>query len=192
VDARHVPRLSGGEAMSGEVIARLFVAGRPRTKGSLKPIHIRGGKGRPCRVSLTEDHELATPWKKTMIKAIRAHMAASPRTFALVNIPVEVHAFYRFERTLAVADGVQLMNVIPSHNTAWPASVDIGDEDKLRRNLLDALTQSGLLADDALVVGGANYKRWCNIGEQAGVEFVVRIAPSVNDLLLLESQLCDE
>jgi len=157
--------------MSGEVIARLFVAGRPRTKGSLKPIHIRGGKGRPCRVSLTEDHEKSDPWKRTMIKAIRALMADDRSSYAG---PVEVHAFYRFERERSVVQhGSAREAVWPSHDTEWPTAMDIGDEDKLRRNLLDALTQSGLLADDRFVVGGINRKRWCREGEQPGVAFVV-------------------
>ena len=165
--------------MSGEVIARLFVAGRPRTKGSLKPIHTRGGKGRPCRVSLTEDHELATPWKKTMIKTILAARHGRPVGY---TGPVEVHAFYRFERERSVDNGQEGGAVWPSHDTPWPTSADIGDEDKLRRNLLDALTQSGLLADDRLVIGGMNYKRWCEPSEDPGVAFVVVAAGSPDRL----------
>lgn len=176
--------------MSGEVIARLFVAGRPRTKGSLKPIHIRGGRGRPCRVSLTEDHEQATVWKKTMIKAIRAHelKGTSLAQWEPYSGPVEVHAFYRFEQAPVIDGGEVSADAIwPSHRTPWPTSPDIGDEDKLRRNLLDALTQSGLLADDRLVVGGMNYKRWCHAGEQAGVFFAVLAAPDLADMEALEN-----
>jgi len=176
--------------MSGEVIARLFVAGRPRTKGSLKPIHIRGGKGRPCRVSLTEDHEQATVWKKTMIRVLAplSKVPALRHSWPYPG-PVEVHAFYRFERQATVLGGVELAMPVPSHQTEWPTAMDIGDEDKLRRNLLDALTQSGLLADDRLVVGGQNWKRWCLPGEQPGVFFVVRAARTPHlTALILERQ----
>ncbi len=50
-----------------EFVCRVFVPGRPRTKGSLKPLHVPGRGGRPCKVGLTEDHALSTPWKKRMM-----------------------------------------------------------------------------------------------------------------------------
>jgi Holliday junction resolvase RusA-like endonuclease len=178
--------------MSGEVIARLFVAGRPRTKGSLKPIHIRGGKGRPCRVSLTEDHEQAAVWKRAMIQAIGNMRVGKLELAEPYSGPVEVHAFWRFERELETgAKRRSDRQVWPSHDTEWPTAMDIGDEDKLRRNLLDALTQSGLLADDRLVVGGMNYKRWCLPEEKPGVEFVVRVAPEPMTLVALERSILD-
>lgn len=136
---------------------RVFCPGRARTKGSLKPTHIRLGGGR-CKVGLREDGEFSVPWKTTMIKAIRAACEC-----AQYAGPVEVHSFSRFERP----DGT---------TTPWPVQHSIGDEDKLRRNLLDALTQSALLKDDAQVVGGQNWKRWCELGEPAGILFVVRQA----------------
>ncbi len=178
--------------MAGELIAKLFVPGRPRTKGSLKPMHVRGSGGRPCKVGLTEDHALSTPWKNTMIKAIRKARVVAPMTSALPNEPytdaVEVHAFYLFERQLSVAKrGAGVGAIIPSHLTPWPTDDKIGDEDKLRRNVLDALTQSGLIVDDRLVIGGMNYKRWCEPGEQSGVLIVVQPAPDVAQIMMLEA-----
>jgi hypothetical protein len=159
-----------------EVITALFVAGRPRTKGSMAPFHVRGTAGRPCRISL-RDSELSVDWKKTMIKALMrengvrlARKRIGGKTLvervdggAAYAGPVEVHAYFRFA---------------PDHTTTidvggWPVQHDIGDEDKLRRNLLDALTQSHVLADDALSVGGQTWKRWCCDGEEPGVLFVV-------------------
>lgn len=154
-------------------ILRLFVAGRPRTKGSLKPVHTKLGGGR-CRVSLTESGEYATAWKNTMIKAIRAAMRGTPDDAVQAShVPytgaVEVHSFFRFERLASTDAGLPW----PVRETGEYAH---GDEDKLRRNLLDALTQSGLLADDALVVGGFNLKRYVEPGEQPGVEILARPA----------------
>lgn len=164
--------------VGGGVVARLFVPGRPRTKGSLKPVHQRVAPGK-CRVSLTEDHALSTPWKKKMMAAMR------PLAVSEYGGPVEVHCFFRFAREQAVGGGVW-----PSHASAWPTAPDIGDEDKLRRNVLDALTQSHLLADDALVVGGMNYKRWCTPGEEPGVLISVEAAPGPEHVLKLE-QACE-
>lgn len=164
-----------------KVVASFFVPGRARTKGSLKPVHIKVAPGR-CRVSLTESGEESTAWKRTMIQAIKKQVApAEPYAD-----PVQVHSFFRFARTLSLRADAKEGEVWPTHNTPWPTADDIGDEDKLRRNLLDALTQSSLIADDDLVIGGSNYKRWCLPGETPGVLVVVREAPRSSDLIALE------
>ncbi len=61
------------QVLGGESGARVRIeaSGRPRTKGSLVPIHTKLGPGR-CKVALTEDGRYAVPWKRTMIKAVRA------------------------------------------------------------------------------------------------------------------------
>lgn len=187
-----------------EVVARLFVPGRPRTKGSLKPMHIPGKNGRGCTVGLTEDHALSTPWKNEMIKVIRCELGikgayrmeqrGKKRVKVFVRTdaapypePVEVHAFFRFERDLSVAMGTR-GHVVPSHSTPWPTDDGIGDEDKLRRNVLDALTQSGLILDDRMVIGGGNWKRWVEPGERSGVAILVRSAPLPEHVRELERQ----
>jgi Holliday junction resolvase RusA-like endonuclease len=137
----------------------VFCPGRPRTKGSLKPVHVKMGAGR-CRVSLTESGEYATAWKQQMISAIRAACVC-----VRWSGPVRVDTFFRFEKLCA-----------PDESLPWPVrekgEYAHGDEDKLRRNALDALTQSGLILDDAQVVGGENWKRWTG-GDEAGVLIVV-------------------
>jgi len=178
------------------VVARLFVPGRPRTKGSLKPMHVRGTGGRKCRVGLTEDHALSTPWKNTMIKAMRMEARNVQGVVRQLREPypgpVEVHSFFRFERDESVVkhpqygDGVK---IVPSHATPWPTAMGIGDEDKLRRSVLDALTQSGLILDDRMVIGGMNYKRWVEPGEQSGVSIVVHGAPLPEHVRELEQTL---
>jgi Holliday junction resolvase RusA-like endonuclease len=142
----------------------VFCPGRPRTKGSLKPVHVKMGAGR-CRVSLTESGEYATAWKQAMIAAIRAACEC-------VRWPgsVRVDTFFRFERLC-----------VPDQEMPWPTrekgEYAHGDEDKLRRNALDALTQSGLILDDALVIGGEVWKRWVRDEELPGVLIVVTPAP---------------
>lgn len=142
----------------------LFVPGRPRTKGSLKPLHIKAGPGK-CRVTLVESGEHAVMWKREMIRGIRDAVLCTRWPDAVL-----VDLIFLFER---------------SHTQAgmlWPVAKDgiyaHGDEDKLRRNALDALTQSGLILDDSLVVGGGTLKRFADIetGEQQGVVITVRHA----------------
>lgn len=139
---------------------RVWCPGRPRTKGSLKPVHVPLGPGR-CRVSLTESGEHAVAWKNAMIVAVRAAARCERYAYA-----VRVNTTFLFERLCG-----------PDRVMPWPTrekgEFAHGDEDKLRRNALDALTQSGLIKDDSLVVGGENTKRWAAVNEVAGVWIVV-------------------
>lgn len=144
----------------------VWVPGRPRTKGSLKPVHIRSGAGR-CRVSLTESGGESEAWKKTMIATIRAAAVCSRWDTA-----VRVDALFLFEREAAAHQDEVLH--------PWPTANQYGDEDKLRRNVLDALTQSGLIKDDALVLGPStalNGKRFIRDGEAPGAWIRVEVVP---------------
>lgn len=153
------------QILSAERGVRVWAPGRPRTKGSLKPTHAKLGGGR-CRVGLREDGEYSVPWKNTMIAAIRRSCEVHRWPG-----PVEVNAVFRFERETQNAD----LQGQGGPADPWPTGHQYGDEDKLRRNLLDALTQSGLILDDALVVGGQNWKRFVRPDqlEVPGVTFVV-------------------
>lgn len=139
------------------------VSGRPRTKGSLKPVHRKVGPGR-CAVSLTEDGKDAVTWKNAMIRAIQAQCVVTRYPG-----PVAVEATFRFGKLCE-----------PDHGMPCPTRAGgqfgHGDVDKLLRNLLDALTQSGLIADDSNVVSVGAVKRWVHEGERPGVRFEVRTA----------------
>jgi len=152
------------------VVGRFAVAGRPRTKGSLTPQMSRGGGGK-LRVHLVEKGEYSVPWKKTMIAAIRHEMNLAAPMMAIglkppYAGPVEVRALFLVDRTVGVNG-----EVWPSHRTERPTAEDIGDLDKFARNLLDALTQSKLIADDRLVTSLRTYKFWTP-AELAGREGV--------------------
>lgn len=165
------------QALSAESGVRVFVPGRPRTKGSMRPVHVKMGPGR-CRVSLTESGEHSIAWKKSMIAALRAECVCAAWPGAVV-----VDTFFRFDASA----GQERKRVAAELNAGladdphlWPVesagAYAHGDEDKLRRNVLDALTQSGLIADDCLVVDGRSPKRFTRPGEEQGVVIVVRPA----------------
>lgn len=145
---------------------RIEVFGRPRTKGSLRPIHMKIGPGR-CRVSLTEDGEYSTPWKNEMIRAIRNQCEMTRYAG-----PVVIDCYFRFEKLASQVRRGELWPVAKSGATAH------GDEDKLRRNVLDALVQAGLILDDCLSVGGQTFKRYADVGERPGVLIKVQPAPT--------------
>jgi Holliday junction resolvase RusA-like endonuclease len=114
-------------------------------------------------VWLTESGKYAVAWKEAMIEVIRAECEC-----VRWPGPVFVDTGFLFERAGTQAD------------MPWPIEqrgvYAHGDEDKLRRNVLDALTQSGLILDDSQVVGGHSMKRFCRDGERQGVLITVRPA----------------
>lgn len=150
-----------GRQSLAEGIVRIEVTGRPRTKGSLKPVHVKVGPGK-CRVGLTEDGEFSKPWKEHMMRAIIAACVVERFPDA-----VRVDCDFRFERLASEERRGDLWPIQPPGPTAQ------GDLDKLVRNVYDALTQSGLIKDDCLVIGGHALKRFAQPGETAGVRIVV-------------------
>lgn len=150
------------QTLTNETSVRIEVIGRPRTKGSLVPVHVKVAPGR-CKVTLRESGEYSVAWKDDMIRAVRAQCEVKRFEGAVV-----VDTFFRFEKLCE-----------PDQTMPWPTRAAgefaHGDEDKLRRNALDALTQSGLILDDALVIGGLNFKGWCvNASQKPGVMISVR------------------
>lgn len=156
---------------------RIEAFGRPRTKGSLKPVHQKIAPGR-CKVSLTEDGRYSESWKKEIIKAVRAQCVVDRYPG-----PVVVDCFFRFDRLCSTDPALD-----------WPTreqgEYGHGDEDKLRRNVLDALQQSGLILNDSLSIGGNNFKRWThpNAGETCGVLVKVRPATDMDLLAILAAE----
>lgn len=106
---------------------------RPIPKGSLR--HIGNGV-------LREDNARSAPHKAALTDQLTAARLAHPRRrdFPL-RCPVEVTLAFFFVPPKSAGP----------HDR--PSTVRTGDIDKLSRLVLDALTQSGCLVDDALVVG---------------------------------------
>lgn len=141
-----------------EILAEVFVPGRPRPKGSLD---CKGGNGRAHRME--ENNPESKPWRRQMAAALTADR--DRRGFVMPwAAPVDV-AFTAF--------------FDPPHAgvITWPVpcrTVDGGDKDKLERNVLDALQDQvgdslAVLADDSLVVGGFGEKVFTEQAGQQGI-----------------------
>lgn len=191
--------MSGGSSGGQEVIARVFVAGRPRTKGHMKPTHTRGTNGMPCRFGTARDRPLTAAWMRRLNGELQRQLGVRLARLAgggvrrvdggqPVTGAVEIHCFFRFEREESQREAAEAGEIIPSHALPWPTTIGIGDEDTLRRSVLDALVKAGVIKDDSLSVGGSNYKRWCEPGEVAGVLVVVLTAPSPMFVILSERE----
>lgn len=138
-------------------LATFHVPGRPRTKGSLKVITPRGRK--PI---LIEDHAHSEPWRKRIKAAILAQ--CSP--IKTIAVPCAMRATFVFAQEGPSAQHLHW----PVLNAGVNAS---GDLDKLLRNLLDAMQDSGLILDDCLVVQVSTLKTWEVEGITAGVHVEV-------------------
>lgn len=158
---------TGKQVLGGEGSGRVLidVTGRPRTKGSLKPVHVKVAPGK-CRVSLTESGEYSKAWLAQIKRVIKLQCEV-----ARYAGPVVMDTFHRFERLC----GPDLAGELD-----WPTRASgewaHGDDDKLRRQDGDALEQSGLILNDANIVGGRTWKRWCGPHEVPGVLIGVRPA----------------
>lgn len=151
------------------------VEGKPRPKGSLKCL---GGRTH----NMVEAVEGSKPWKLHMIRTIRHTFGIEPvRQGARVVAwrrggspwepwagAVDVQATFRFLPEYS-ADARKPGQLKPSYDTPWPIADEIGDTDKLCRNLGDALEQAGLIANDRNIVRWAALKRWCEGDEVPGV-----------------------
>lgn len=132
------------------------VAGRPRTKGSMKVITPRGRK--PIMV---EDHAHSEPWRKRIKAAILTQ--CSGVTFPG---PVSVGATFVFER---LGPSAQILGW-PVVNAGVNAS---GDLDKLIRNLLDSMQDAGMIKDDCMVVELNVIKVWATEHVKSGIVVAV-------------------
>jgi Holliday junction resolvase RusA-like endonuclease len=97
---------------------------------------------------MIEDHAHSEPWRKRISAAIRTQCPG-----VVFPGPVSVIATFSFERLGPSAQALSW----PVTNAGANAS---GDLDKLTRNLLDAMEDSGLIVNDCMVVGLDVSKCW--------------------------------
>ncbi len=154
-----------------QVIIQTWVGGRPRTKGSMKAYCSRG-----------RDHKLVWKEQVTDSRAWRMKVAANVQGMARslygqdlkLDVPLELRAVYWFRpEDEDLPDG------------ARPTAMTVGDLDKLDRNILDALTSSGVIKDDRFIVRIMSEKRWARNGGPGGVQLLLMPAP-VEDLMAAE------
>lgn len=144
----------------------VWVSGRPRTKGSLK-----GGRTGAGGVRLA-DTPLSKAWRaeicNTVVSLIADEVPEVPpdrkghwrlRVGWPYAGPVIVRASFYFQRTRNDTD-------------ERPIARGYGDLDKLLRNVLDALKDSGVYRDDSQVVGAVAAK-WFRDERGEGARIVV-------------------
>lgn len=108
-------------------ILDVFVAGRPKTKGSMVAKPRKGGS-----VYLEQSVSGSVAWARLVEHAVRSIWGDRPKR---VDVPIRAMLTYYLPVTpeMLIERGS-------------------GDIDKLERNILDALTKAGVYGDDAQVV----------------------------------------
>ena len=135
-------------------VLRLTVPGIPVPQGSSRAF-IRGG-----RAIVTSANARLRPWRSTVTAAAaEAHKDAPP-----ISGPVRVRLGFTFPRPAGHFGKRGLRSSAPAYPAVRP------DLDKLVRAVLDALTESGCIRDDAQVVSLFAGKVY---GEAPGVSVIV-------------------
>lgn len=124
-----------------------FVPGHPRPKGSMEPQVVRDGSGRPTgRVRLVESSPEGPRWRRIIAAHVRA------LRWPMLSGPVAVSLSFWFD--------AQALGAADDEAHAYPVQAYVGDTDKLIRNVLDALDDADVYADDRQVVDVTAGKRW--------------------------------
>lgn len=140
--------------MTAMTRVRILVEGDPKPKGSLKHI----GRGR-----LVEQVAGSGTWRQRVALASRSQHRGQPMSGATV---------VDFEVRVAPPKSA------PKTRVTLPVTRSSGDVDKHSRNVLDALVDGGVLADDSIVVDLRARKRHCLPGELPGA--VIEVWPAAS------------
>lgn len=133
------------------------VNGIPKPKGSLRPV------SRGKRTALIEQVKGSPEWRAVVsFAARRAMLRADAAPFAGA---VGVHGIVYLPRPKTVTE-------------PYPISQHSGDDDKHARNILDALADGGVYADDCLVVDLVIRKRYADGVDPGAVIRVEKIYPT--------------
>jgi Holliday junction resolvase RusA-like endonuclease len=142
-----------------QLIAEFSVAGIPRPQGSMRAFKVKGTE----RIVLTGDNPHTRGWKTAVVEAAKAGR------LVIWGGPVAVGITFRLPRPKGHVGARGLLPSAPTHPTGRP------DVDKLCRAVLDALTEAGVVTDDAMVVRLAAKKVYGTPG--ASVRVIAETTP---------------
>lgn len=152
-----------GDRGAPNLLVGFTVMGRARPKGSLKAIPFRKAGGK-IGVHMKEQSTDGSLWRqhvatvaRVAVRALGGYAEGGVTGFPTV-LPVRVVMRFGFERIKGTTvEGAEHA----------PVSGYFGDVDKLVRNVLDALTDAGVYADDRLVTRVEAVKCYVADGETA-------------------------
>lgn len=133
-------------------LLRAIIPGTPQPQGSKRVF--RSGY-------MTEDNPKLKPWRADAITYLQSAAEAYDAATVPITTPVSVEATFYYSRPASHfgtgRNADRLKASAPTYKHTTP------DLDKLARALGDALTQAGILRDDALIVRWTLVKRWADV-----------------------------
>lgn len=117
------------------------------------------------RGRLVESSKRVKPWRAAVVQAVRDN----PRILRFTGrVPVEADITFLLERPAAHYGTGRNAARLRGDAPAYPVARQRDDIDKLCRSTLDALTESGVLADDSQVTQLVARKRYAEAGTIPG------------------------
>lgn len=178
------------------ILAECFVSGHPKTKGSLEFVtakHVREKPGSDRWRKLVADRLRTDALKRSPAKK-EDRCGGCTSALCLLDGCAEVRIAGRGDEgtsgPYAGRIGVRIVSFLQvpaqpkpalrnwlDHAMEWLVCKFSGDVDKLARNVLDALTDSGVIVDDAQVVDLFSHKRLAQPGMMPGQQIQVWAIP---------------
>lgn len=143
---------------------RVWVPGRARTKGSLR----RQGR------RMVEQVAGSKGWREQVAETVLRTCGATPGPQGFTRWWEPVRGPVVASLTVWLPRPASLRAETVGPRWDWPISIYDGDLDKLQRNIGDALTDTGVIADDSLIVGWSAWKLWAPTATGAGALIELR------------------
>ena len=151
---------------------RFSVNGIPGAQGSKR--HVGNGV-------MVESSKKVKPWRSDVRDAAEKAAAVHPDWCGPIGVAVEALVTFRFARPKSHYRTGRNAHLLRDAAPRRPSTKTHGDIDKLLRSTFDALTTSGVITDDALIVDVASRKVWCKPGEAPGATVVLQLADDDED-----------
>lgn len=145
---------------------RLFVTGRARTKGSMRP----EGRLASGGVRLVEQVAGSKAWRELVAETVLRYCGATPSPAG------PVLAWEPFTGPVMVGLTVWLPRPA-GVSQPFPTRRTDGDLDKFARNVGDALQDTRVIVDDSQIVHWSAWKAWTPEGGVSGIQLDVVRAP---------------
>ena len=142
-------------------VFRVFIPGKPEPQGLTKAFNIPG-KRFPV---VTSDNPVLKQWRALAVMTLQRAIPAGPVPVFSRGEAVEIGVEFVFPRLGAHPKGA---------GKREPSMLVKPDGDKLLRAVGDALTTSGIVADDSQIDRASFRKRYAAIGEAPGTHIAVR------------------
>lgn len=165
-------------------IIRFEVLGMPAPQGSKKAfVNKFTGKAQ-----MKEQSDRVAPWRQDVKAAAYAECVRLGLPGPLDGA-LRIQIDFRFPRPKSHFGTGRNATVLKPSAPIWVTEGGKGDVDKLLRSTFDALTYSGMIADDRMAARVVGEKRYCMDGELPGATVTVRMLPNrVSDLAVREPE----